>query len=133
MADEKSDKGFTLPPIEWPDEEYFRPHIKQEDLVDLGKRDQKLLLAFSVLEQKIELAVAKLIESSNRSGEVVSRLRKEQESMRQELEVIRAEQKTIGVGHSKLTWQAELWKWIVMVTGAGIIAGIINAIARKFF
>lgn len=48
------DAERKVPELKLPD---FHPHIKPEDLDDLEARDKRILLAFSLVEQKIDFVI----------------------------------------------------------------------------
>lgn len=64
------DEELTIQPLKIPD---FRPHISAEDLVDFSKRDQRLLLAVSLIAQKVDF----LIEEVQKDNEHKRRFERE--------------------------------------------------------
>jgi len=48
------DEELTIQPLKIPD---FKPHVSADDLIDFSKRDQRLLLAVSLIAQKVDFLI----------------------------------------------------------------------------
>lgn len=118
MSEEERDEQFP-PEIERaltiermrPPSGGFKPFIKPEDLAGLDKRDQKLLLAFSVLEQKVDFY-----------GSWVERNNHHQRNIEAQIIVAKRAQ-----DKDRLRWQVLTW------IGTSVIAAAIAAAINKFF
>jgi hypothetical protein len=93
----------------------FKPYIKAEDLDGLEDRDRRLLLAISVLEQKIDFALRRLQENSHH-----------QQHMERELLRMRASQQELKRGFS-------LTKGAALTLGAGISAELLHLGIKRLF
>lgn len=100
-------REMTIEAIEIPK---FEPSIRGEDLQDFGKRDQKMLLSFSVLEQKLNFVVDCFV-SQNKHQRYL------------EAELIRQRK-----AQTKLNFRSAFTGWIGVTIGAGVIAAIIKKI-----
>jgi len=86
----------------------FEPRLKESDLVDFEKRDRRILLDISVLEQQN----AWLMTAAEQSNGDLRRI--EAELIRQRL------------SQTALKWQANIGRWIVLTISAGIVAALVT-------
>lgn len=115
MKPEDMDSGMedldgAPPELEIPE---FRAHIKPEDLDDLSDRDRRMLLALSVVEQKLDF--------------VIDKIRSDYRHIRRiETAVIRSR-----------AWQRTMsFRWgvamtVAMVIGTGLSTAVVSALAKK--
>jgi hypothetical protein len=92
-------REMTIEPLVLPPR--FEPRIKEADLVDFDKRDQRILLDLSVLEQQ-------------NTWLVQAALQWNRDMRRIEAELIRQR-----LAQAALKWQAGIGRWIVITLGAG--------------
>jgi hypothetical protein len=61
------DRDLTIPKLKLPN---FKPHINPEDIQDFNKRDQKLILAFSVASQNLDFLVEHAVQQNEHQREL---------------------------------------------------------------
>lgn len=102
-------REMTTPLLEVPE---FRGHIKEEDVADLDRRDRKMLVAMSVIEQKTDFLI-RAVRLNNRHQRLM------------EAESIRARNV-----QKEINWKFAAFKWIAVTAGAGIVAALISKVFR---
>ena len=100
-------REMTVPKLELPK---FSPHIKPEDVDDFGERDKKMLLAFSLVEQKQDFTLDALIVTNRHLRHVESEL----------IRLRRAQ--------GKISFQGAVLKWTGVTAGAGLMAAMFKRI-----
>ena len=91
----------------------FHAHIKPEDLDDLGERDRRLLLAFSLIEQKLDFVIASL-QSHNAHLRYV------------ELEMIRQRR-----WQRKMGWKMTVVMSVALMIGTGLLGELCRVAIRN--
>lgn len=108
--------ALTIRPLRIP--ESFPGYIREGDLKDLAKRDRKVLLAMSILEQWNDWQTEQL---------EVAR----QHSIQSEAEIIRLKMKVSAL---EKTQTHQGWQWKVLIwLGVAFGAGLISALFRFLF
>lgn len=94
-------REMTVAPLRVPD---FSAHVKEKDLTDFDKRDQKMLLTISLMEQKQDFTIAQLVIMN-------------EQVRRQEAEQIRQRRQ-----QNDTNWRLVVVKWVGLTAGAGLLA-----------
>lgn len=105
-------EAVTLPEMRVPD---FQPHVKESDLADFDKRDKKMLLFCSVLEQKADFLIRQVQELNGHARRLEA-----------EMVVTRRKQKEIN-------WSHGVMKWVGVTLAAGLVAAILRAMFMSLF
>lgn len=108
-SDESAD---TVVPLMVLPEGGFKPFVKAEDLADIDKRDQRVLLAMSVLEQKIDFSLEWAMRTNRYQRRIAAEMSKQ------------------NLDQADDRWRWRIVTWIGTSLGAGIIAALINWIFR---
>jgi len=98
-------REMTVAPLRVPD---FSAHVKEKDLADFDKRDQKMLLTMSVMEQKQDFTIGQLVILN-------------EQVRHQEAEQIR--QRRL---QTDTNWRLVIVKWVGLTAGAGAVAALIK-------
>jgi len=116
IADEKFtpeiERELTIPKMDIPQ---FEGHIKEADLPDFGARDKKMLIAISVIEQKLDFFI--------HWNQRVNR----------HLRQIQADSIVARAAQTEINWRFNATKWLVVTLGAGLIAALAAALFKKLF
>lgn len=86
----------------------FKAHIREDELPDFDKRDKRMLLTLSVIEQKLDFSI-KWMRIINRHARAL------------EAEQVRARQVA-----KEINWRFALVKWLAVTGGAGIVAALLR-------
>lgn len=103
--------------LEPPD--HIEPHLREEDLIDLDKRDRKTLFAISVLDQRILWCIDTIIKQNTILGLKLG-------TLETELYSLRLQQNQLAESNRNYTWQWRLIKWSTIITIGGIIGAAIK-------
>lgn len=106
-------REMSIDPLRRP--EKFEPRLKEADLVDFEKRDRRILLDLSVLEQQNGW----LMEAATSTNHELRRL---------EAELIRQR-----ISQTALRWQATIGRWIIVTAGAGLVAALIGRVFKSIW
>lgn len=106
-------REMSIEPLKRPDR--FEPRLKESDLVDFEKRDRRILLDISVLEQQGQWLIDSALQSNR-------------ELMRLEAELIRQR-----LSQASLNWQARIGRWIILTLCAGVVAASMTRLLRALW
>lgn len=115
-------RQMTVPRMEPPNEKDFKPFIKPEDIDDFEDRDKRMLLAVSVLEQKLDFIIRWQV-STHRHLRMV-----EAEGIRHRMAQAAREKEDIK---TQLRWKILIW--LSAVTGGGVVAAGIKKAFDKLW
>jgi hypothetical protein len=104
------EEDILIPPFEIPE---FKPYIKPDDLDGLEERDRRVLLAMSVIEQKLDFALRRHQEISSHQRFIV-----------RELGRVRRAQREVSRGFT-------LGKAIAVTLGAGLSAELLHILLKQ--
>lgn len=93
----------------------FKGHIKEEDLPDFGARDKKMLIAISVIEQKLDFFIVW------------------NQRVNRHLRQIQADSILARAAQTEINWRFKATKWLVVTLGAGSIAALLTVLFKKLF
>jgi hypothetical protein len=116
--EEVDDSDLTTPLIK-PESFEFSPSVPASDIADFNKRDQKLLLGFYVIAQKVDRLIQATIETN-----------RQQRKFEADLIEVRRWKKTLTM---RYTLYSGIAVFIVTTMGSGILSKIADAIMSKFF
>jgi hypothetical protein len=119
MSSENEDvleDDLTTPLLKPPE---FSPSVPASDIADFNKRDQKLLLGFYVIAQKVDWLIQAAIETN-----------RQQRKFETELIRVRRWKKSLTM---RYTLYSGIAVFIVTTLGSGLLAKISEAILKKFF
>jgi len=105
------ERELTVPLMIIPE---FSGHIKEDDLADFGARDKKMLIAVSIIEQKVDFFIL-----------WQQRINTHLRQMQAERIIARQEEKEIH-------WRFGAVKWLVITVGAGIIVSLVTYLFKKW-
>lgn len=103
-------REMSIEPLRRPDK--FEPRLKEADMVDFEKRDRRILLDISVLEQQNQWLMT-AAETGNR------------DLRRIEAELIRQR-----LSQTSLNLQARIGRWIILTAAAGIVAALVTRLFK---
>lgn len=101
---------MTIVPLELPT---FEAHVKEKDLDDFEERDQRMLLAMSVIEQKQDFTLSN------------------QQTMNGQLRYLEAE--LIRQRKAKFNLPREILKWSGMTLSAAVILAMVEELIKMLF
>lgn len=107
-------RELTIPLLDF--EQAFEPYIREMDVTDFDKRDKRILLALSVLEQKADYSIYchRMLNFHLRALEA--------ESIR-----LRRKASELAESESRTKWRWELLRWAGMILGAGVLTKILKS------
>lgn len=109
---------MTINPLVIPDK--FEGVIKEAELPDLNKRDQKTVLAMSELGQWMDFLRGIAILQNQQLRELQA------ETIRRKLDLSKVKDEQTKVG-----WQRDFLKWLLVTVGAGLIAAALRWLTGK--
>lgn len=111
-------QAMKIPLISIPADGAFKGYLTEEDLKDLGKRDQKTVLAMSVVEQWGIWQTEELIRCNQHDRQL------EAEVIKLKLEVAKLKDQA-----KEVDWKISLAKW----SGMTLVAGVVAAFCKWIF
>lgn len=99
------ERQMTIEPLIVPK---FEAHLREGDLVDLDRRDRRMILALSLMEQKQDFVIAQLV------------------AMNCQLREIEAEQIRQKKSQTEINWRFELFKWASITAAAALLAAALK-------
>lgn len=109
-------------PLRVPSPDDIKGRIREEDIADLAKRDQKTILTLSVMEQWIDWLVSVVVDQDNS----IRQLDAENARRKIDLVKVREQQK-----EESLKWS--IIKWGTVTIAASMIAALIRVVVEKYF
>jgi hypothetical protein len=109
-ADPEVARAITIPQIIVPADGAFKPFVTEQELEDLGERDQKTVFAMSVMEQWGIWQTEELIKHNSYDRQM-------------EAEIIKLKMKVakLELQSTKTEWKLGMGGWLVTASTAGLI------------